>query len=133
MGLLLEVKVPIINSVLLLDLAHKYHSCPYCSMSPTSLSHQFWDCPCIQPFWQLVVSLLTSHGLPPTLNSFTDLYLFVGTTNTRDLLSIFLSDLIYNAMFPIWYNYNNLMFGHYGAPGDQEYSGHRLPIASPDQ
>ena len=28
-------------------------------------------------------------------------------------------DLIYT-----WYNYNSLMFGHYGAPGDQEYSGH---------
>lgn len=92
------------------DIAKHYDFCPYCTIdTPCSLQHQFWDCPHIKPFWELVISLLTSHGLPPTLHTFQDLYMFVDETNTHDLLLLFRNDLIYNAIYSIWFDYNNLM------------------------
>ena len=35
--------------------------------------------------------------------------MFVDETNTHDLLLLFRNDLIYNAIYSIWFDYNNLM------------------------
>ena len=89
------------------ELSDSYLRCPYCS-APSSLPHQFWECPCVKPFWQLVNSTLSQHGLA-TINCFTDIHSFFAITNKSDITSLFRNDLIYNAIFTIWYNYNSLM------------------------
>ena len=103
------------------DAADKYDHCPYCQHRvPSSLKHQFWECPHVRPFWNTVSTLFASHNLPSAPRSFDDIYMFIDSANTNDLLLLFRDDLLYNAIFSIWYEYNHIM-RHMTRFSDDEY------------
>ena len=106
------------------DEAEKYKFCPYCqTQTLSSLSHQFWDCPCVKPFWSTVFDLLHSHNLPNPITSFSDLCTFTSPESSKDITLLYRDDLLSNAVFSIWTAYNDLMWS-WGSLDRESFNNH---------
>ena len=95
--------------------AQPYEHCPYCptrTHTKSTIEHQIWSCPSVQPFWKYIRDLFVRLDIPFPIHAFNDLITFFNINDVKSLTNTFRNQLIFNAVYSIWIQYNTIMRTH---------------------